>query len=516
MTISNIYNQPGSSSEYFTLANNTAAVLAANLGKCKLGVETDTNNLGYTDVNGAYHSLNLTAVRSISTNQTALASDNTIECTATLTLSLYQASGSGRELTIKNFASTQNTPCVITLTPYGSDKIDGNTTFVLDNIYDWVKIKDIGIGNWTITGWNASQHTHQIYFLGDSLISGGQAAASLQASLGNAWSYQDAGVGASFTADCLTRITAITGPGDAEYAIVNPGVNDALGLIAYATIESNLQSIYTALHNASIKVIACTISPCSNCSSWTSSTQTIITTVNSWIKSGATNVDFAIDEYAVLGGGNTYLLPQYDSGDGLHPNNAGDIAYANAIYSGVTWAFQKLSLYQIGLTTTINLNQNLRTLDDVKHKSLSGSAGALWIEPYDTYPIFIGNAGNPSIEPVWKTALFAANPQACLVSLYPTSGQYALYATSLGGTYTAILQTDTGTALMCYASANGAALQTYGSVLMEEPVTQLNRIATSFYIPSTGVSVMYRIATLLAGTTITIYAGGILALLNSF
>ena len=100
MTVSNIYNQPGSSSEYFTLANNTAAVLAANLGKCKLGVESDTNNLGYTDINGTYHSLNLTAVRSISTNQTALASDNTIECTATLTLSLYQASGSGRELTI--------------------------------------------------------------------------------------------------------------------------------------------------------------------------------------------------------------------------------------------------------------------------------------------------------------------------------------------------------------------------------------------------------------------------------
>ncbi|MGB7568329.1 MAG: hypothetical protein WBM07_10735 [Chitinivibrionales bacterium] len=58
MTIANVYNQPGSSSEYFTLANNTHTILASYLGKCKIGVETDTGYLGYTDQTGYYRSIN--------------------------------------------------------------------------------------------------------------------------------------------------------------------------------------------------------------------------------------------------------------------------------------------------------------------------------------------------------------------------------------------------------------------------------------------------------------------------
>ena len=58
MTIANVYNQPGSSSEYFTLANNTQTILGSYLGKCKIGVETDTGYLGYTDQTGYYRSIN--------------------------------------------------------------------------------------------------------------------------------------------------------------------------------------------------------------------------------------------------------------------------------------------------------------------------------------------------------------------------------------------------------------------------------------------------------------------------
>jgi hypothetical protein len=57
MSISNVYNQAGSSSEYFTLANQTHAVLSVNLGPCKIGVETDTGALAYTDNTGMYRTL---------------------------------------------------------------------------------------------------------------------------------------------------------------------------------------------------------------------------------------------------------------------------------------------------------------------------------------------------------------------------------------------------------------------------------------------------------------------------
>jgi hypothetical protein len=62
MSVSNIYNQPGSQSIYFTLANNTAVTMQDDLGKCKIGVESDTGNLCYTDALGVYHSIPAAAI----------------------------------------------------------------------------------------------------------------------------------------------------------------------------------------------------------------------------------------------------------------------------------------------------------------------------------------------------------------------------------------------------------------------------------------------------------------------
>ena len=510
MTVSNIYNQPGSSSEYFTLANNTAAVLAANLGKCKLGVETDTNNLGYTDVNGTYHSLNTTTIRTISTSQNALTSDNVITCTATLTLSLYQATGSGRQLIIKNFASTQNTPCVITLTPYGSDKIDGNTTFVLDNIYDWIQLKDIGIGNWTITGWNASQHTHAIYSMGDSLTAGAQMDSTILTSLGNAWQIKDLGIGSSVTTDMLARFSSVTGPGDAEYVIIWGGINDAVSLVAYATIESNLQAMYTAAHNAGIKVIACTISPCSNFSGWSSSVQTIITTVNTWIKSTATNVDYVVDLYQVLGNGQTYLEQSpnnYDSGDGLHLSTLGYTAAGNAIYSGATWAFQKNTLYQIGLTNSINLDQNLRTSDNVKFQSISGSNGALYLEPLDGNSVVVGSEG-------YYSYLVTYSAYTAKLIVLPASGQEGIRAFAQGNTNAIYARCDSGVAVNAVSFSN-IALQTAGSTNIDSPFSFNNSPTVSFAVPASFTMYAIKQLSFPAGVQGAVLAGGQISVLTN-
>jgi lysozyme family protein len=52
----NVYNEPGAETEERHLLNNTAAEMSAGLGKCQLGIETDTKRIGYSDDGGTYHS----------------------------------------------------------------------------------------------------------------------------------------------------------------------------------------------------------------------------------------------------------------------------------------------------------------------------------------------------------------------------------------------------------------------------------------------------------------------------
>lgn len=55
--MSNLYDEPGSTSVNLFLANNTKADLQANLDNRKIGLETDTNHLGFRDDNGNYNTL---------------------------------------------------------------------------------------------------------------------------------------------------------------------------------------------------------------------------------------------------------------------------------------------------------------------------------------------------------------------------------------------------------------------------------------------------------------------------
>ena len=67
MSQANQYNQPGSQPIYFTLANQLQTLMQADLGKCKIGIESDTGNLCYTDVNGTYHIIPATILATLLT-----------------------------------------------------------------------------------------------------------------------------------------------------------------------------------------------------------------------------------------------------------------------------------------------------------------------------------------------------------------------------------------------------------------------------------------------------------------
>ena len=172
-----------------------------------------------------------------------------------------------------------------------------------------------------------------VYCMGDSLTFSENYGKTLNYLLGSTWNVIDKGISGNTTTQMLARFTTDI-HSDASYVIIWGGINDIGGGASVATIESNLQSMYTLAHNSGYKVVAVNISP-----SGTGGTSADKLAVNAWIASTATNVDYRIDVYSVLNnpGNNGALLATYNSGDNTHLSSAGYIVVANTIYSGVTW-----------------------------------------------------------------------------------------------------------------------------------------------------------------------------------
>lgn len=134
-----------------------------------------------------------------------------------------------------------------------------------------------------------------------------------------------------------------------KYVIVGLGVNDVLfpGSFIPATQAVNSESIISGYrqliargHKKAIRVIGSTIPPFEHAifrgpafdQFYTPEKEQVRQQVNTWIRSGGEFdgiIDF--DEAVRDPGRPTQLLRRYDSGDHLHPNDAGNLAQANAI-----------------------------------------------------------------------------------------------------------------------------------------------------------------------------------------
>jgi lysophospholipase L1-like esterase len=184
---------------------------------------------------------------------------------------------------------------------------------------------------------------HQVYSIGDSLTysnGSGYFETQLNTLLGNTWIVVNRGISGQTTAQMLARFqTDIIDRGDAEYITIWGGINDVLGGLSAASIESNLQQMYTMAHNAGLKVVAINISPFKGYSGWTADKQTVLDAVNTWITSSATDVDYVIDIYSVLEDGSNpdALLATYDGGDQLHLSVSGYNQVGSSVYNGSVW-----------------------------------------------------------------------------------------------------------------------------------------------------------------------------------
>ena len=186
---------------------------------------------------------------------------------------------------------------------------------------------------------------NQVYILGDSLTvgfgsSGSNVVDKLSSMLGYAWEVRNRGVGRNTTAQMFARLDRdVLVPHNAKYVIVWGGTNDVYQNVPPGETESNLQAIYTALHNEGIKVVSVNIPPSKLSPTWTQKKQDIIDEVNAWIANSAQNIDFKVDIYKALENPDAEdsLLPIYHGGDFLHLNELGYFFVGESIYKAVNW-----------------------------------------------------------------------------------------------------------------------------------------------------------------------------------
>jgi hypothetical protein len=100
-----------------------------------------------------------------------------------------------------------------------------------------------------------------------------------------------------------------------------------------AQLISGVTQLITAAHQNGIKFICSTLTPYQGASYWNSSGETAREAYNTFVRSSASGCDGVIDQDTATHDPSkpTYYLSTYDSGDHLHPNDAGYQAIGNAV-----------------------------------------------------------------------------------------------------------------------------------------------------------------------------------------
>lgn len=177
--------------------------------------------------------------------------------------------------------------------------------------------------------------------MGDSLTNNGGYQGRIVYNQSNIWGFLNKGVSGQNTTQMLARFNAdiLANANAGEYCVIWGGINDLAQDVPLATIQSNLQSMYTQAKAAGLIVISNNISPWKGSAFWTSGRQAQQDLLNTWIATTATNVDYKIDVFTALENPTVpdTLLPAYNGGDNIHFSTAGYNAVGDAICASVTF-----------------------------------------------------------------------------------------------------------------------------------------------------------------------------------
>jgi len=136
--------------------------------------------------------------------------------------------------------------------------------------------------------------------------------------------------GVNAQARFLRDTAALSG---ARYVILLEGINDiGFTLTPAAQIIAGYENLIAAAHAAGLKIFGATLTPFQGSPDYSAAGEADREAVNRWIRaSGAFDGVIDFDQAVRDPADPLRLLPAYDSGDHLHPNDAGYQAMADAI-----------------------------------------------------------------------------------------------------------------------------------------------------------------------------------------
>ncbi|MEV0260206.1 SGNH/GDSL hydrolase family protein [Streptomyces sp. NPDC050617] len=125
----------------------------------------------------------------------------------------------------------------------------------------------------------------------------------------------------------------VLGQTSARTVLVFEGVNDVRAGTPAEEVVAGLRAVTARAHARGLRVVMATIAPCAGETYCTPAANTKREQVNAFIRSGGGRFDAVLDFDAVIRdpARPERMLPAYDSGDHLHPNDAGMRALADAV-----------------------------------------------------------------------------------------------------------------------------------------------------------------------------------------
>lgn len=267
----------------------------------------------------------------------------------------------------------------------------------------------------------STESSERIFCLGDSITFGyipsGQLTNPYPSLLSNLTGLEtvNGGVNGATTSEMLSTNSTWATENYTTLVLMG-GINDVMNGLSTSSIENNLLLMWQIALGDDMTVYTLTILPTYQLNA---TQNEVLASVNSWIKSTAPTIDVTVvDTHTLLeaSGNPTVLNPTYDSGDGVHPNQAGANVIANAIYQAIL----NNRLYsQSSMILTNEGNHGITALINANY----GSSNL-----YQTLVAIVNNA-NPSISSIITTS-FMSKLASCPGSSQIFTSKLEDYATS--------------------------------------------------------------------------------------
>lgn len=207
-------------------------------------------------------------------------------------------------------------------------------------------------------------------FIGDSIVDGSGAsnivygfAALTRHMVGTAYmagNSVNAGTAGYTSAQCLTYLpTLLSTYTDVGGVVIAAGTNDAGQSVTLATYQANITAMVALCKARSIPVVVCTVPP-RGAAVATSTTRRLSAAYNTWLRQWAPFHGCALAErHTPIADATTGdLAATYDTGDGVHPSDAGHIKLAQACAEAVASVLPPTRPSMVGSVVTRNLVTN--------------------------------------------------------------------------------------------------------------------------------------------------------------